>query len=138
MIVEETTEFFKRFKEPSGKMEAYSTFGKLIIYTASRCLMGKEIRAALDETVAQLYYDLDQGFQPINFMFPNLPLPSYKRRDRACRKMAELYSSIIKKRKETNDNVSQNVSQSLQMVSLLSTVCLEQCRSSSGIDGSDI
>lgn len=106
MIVEETTEFFKNFAKPSGKMEAYSTFGKLIINTASRCLMGKEIRANLDSSVAKLYYDLDQGFQPINFMFPNLPLPSYRRRDIACQKMAELYTSIIKKRKETGDNVS--------------------------------
>lgn len=106
MIVEETTEFFKQFKKPAGLMEAYETFGKLIICTASRCLMGKEIRENLDGNVAKLYYDLDQGFQPLNFMFPNLPLPSYKRRDAACEKMAELYSSIIRKRKENNDNVS--------------------------------
>ena len=106
MIVKETTEFFKQFEKPSGLMEAYGTFSKLIICTASRCLMGKEIREALDDTVAGLYYDLDQGFQPINFMFPNLPLPSYKRRDEACEKMANLYSSIIQRRKKDNDNVS--------------------------------
>ena len=105
MIVEETTEFFKQFKKPSGVFDAYSTFGQLIICTASRCLMGKEIRAALDESVAGLYYDLDQGFKPINFMFPNLPLPSYKRRDIACEKMANIYSSIIQRRKKENDNV---------------------------------
>ncbi|KAI9264233.1 lanosterol 14-alpha demethylase [Phascolomyces articulosus] len=113
MIVEETTEFFKQFKKPSGLMEAYSTFGELIICTASRCLMGKEIRAALDESVAGLYYDLDQGFKPINFMFPNLPLPSYKRRDIACEKMANLYSSIIQRRKAENDNSNADLLQAL-------------------------
>lgn len=107
MIVEETTDFFKKFAKPTGHMDAYETFGSLIIYTASRCLMGKEIRANMDGSVAGLYYDLDQGFKPINFIFPNLPLPSYRRRDIARKKMAELYSSIIQRRKAEGDNVSE-------------------------------
>ncbi|KAI8138920.1 lanosterol 14-alpha demethylase [Fennellomyces sp. T-0311] len=106
MIVQETTEFFKQFKKPEGVIDAYSTFGKLIICTASRCLMGKEIREALDETVAGLYYDLDQGFQPINFMFPNS-------RFRPCEKMANLYSSIIQRRKRDNDNSNADLLQAL-------------------------
>lgn len=106
MIVDEVTDFCNtHFKKPSGSFDAYHTFGELIICTASRCLMGKEIRANLDGDVAKLYYDLDQGFQPINFIFPNLPLPSYWRRDEACKKMAELYSSIIQRRRAENDNV---------------------------------
>lgn len=106
LIVEETKNFFAKMQKPTGSFDAYSTFSKLIICTASRCLMGKEIRSRLDDGVAKLYYDLDQGFQPINFMFPNLPLPSYRRRDEACQKMADLYSSIIQRRKDENDNVS--------------------------------
>jgi sterol 14-demethylase len=109
MIVKETEDFFKNYPKPTGLMEAYSTFGKLIILTASSCLMGKEIRASLDDTVADLYYDLDQGFKPINFIFPNLPLPSYRRRDTAREKMAALYSSIIQRRKADNDNVSRRM-----------------------------
>ncbi|KAI8981428.1 lanosterol 14-alpha demethylase [Pilobolus umbonatus] len=113
MIVEEVTDFFKDFKKPGGTFDAYSTFGQLIICTASRCLMGKEIRANLDKNVAKLYYDLDQGFQPINFMFPNLPLPSYRRRDEACKKMAEIYSSIIQRRKRENDMENSDLLQAL-------------------------
>jgi sterol 14-demethylase len=105
MIVKETEDFFRNYAKPSGLMEVYSAFGKLIILTASSCLMGKEIRANLDDTVADLYYDLDQGFKPINFIFPNLPLPSYRRRDYARNKMAALYSSIIQRRRNENDNV---------------------------------
>lgn len=81
--------------------------------------MGKEIRSRLDEGVAKLYYDLDQGFQPINFMFPNLPLPSYRRRDEACQKMADLYSSIIQRRKKENDNVNMPTSMFWLCVSFL-------------------
>ncbi|SAM06979.1 hypothetical protein [Absidia glauca] len=113
MIVKETEDFFKNYPKPTGLMEAYSTFGKLIILTASSCLMGKEIRASLDDTVADLYYDLDQGFKPINFIFPNLPLPSYRRRDTAREKMAALYSSIIQRRKADNDNSNSDLLQAL-------------------------
>ncbi|GAN01879.1 cytochrome P450 [Mucor ambiguus] len=113
MIVDEVTDFFKDFKKPTGTFDAYHTFGSLIICTASRCLMGKEIRAGLDGNVAQLYYDLDQGFQPINFIFSNLPLPSYRKRDEACKKMAELYSSIIQRRKAENDNTNADLLQAL-------------------------
>ncbi|CDH60545.1 cytochrome p450 [Lichtheimia corymbifera JMRC:FSU:9682] len=113
LIVEETKNFFAKMQKPTGSFDAYSTFSKLIICTASRCLMGKEIRSRLDDGVAKLYYDLDQGFQPINFMFPNLPLPSYRRRDEACQKMADLYSSIIQRRKDENDNSNADLLQAL-------------------------
>ncbi|KAI7895803.1 lanosterol 14-alpha demethylase [Mucor mucedo] len=113
MIVDEVVDFFKDFKKPSGTFDAYHTFGSLIICTASRCLMGKEIRANLDKSVAQLYYDLDQGFQPINFIFPNLPLPSYRKRDAACKKMAEVYSGIIQRRRRENDNTNSDLLQAL-------------------------
>lgn len=105
MIVEEVEGFFKNYKKPTGAFDAYHTLGELIICTASRCLMGKEIRASLDDSVAGLYYDLDQGFKPINFIFPNLPLPSYRKRDVARQKMTDLYSSIIARRKAENDFV---------------------------------
>lgn len=39
------------------------------------------------------------GFTPINFLFPNLPLESYRKRDRANKKMTEFYVDIIKKRR---------------------------------------
>ncbi|KAF8754120.1 cytochrome P450 [Rhizoctonia solani] len=61
--------------------------------------MRKEVRSNLDKSFAQLYQDLDGGFTPINFLFPNLPLPSYWRRDRAQQKMSDFYVNIIEKRK---------------------------------------
>ncbi|CAO3600472.1 unnamed protein product [Absidia cylindrospora] len=113
IIVKETEDFFKKYTKPTGLMEAYGTFGQLIILTASSSLMGKEIRACLDDTVADLYYDLDQGFKPINFILPNLPLPSYRRRDVAREKMTELYSSIIERRKAEKDESNDDLLQAL-------------------------
>jgi len=64
-----------------------------------------DVCSNLDATFAQLYTDLDGGFTPLNFMFPNLPLESYRKRDRAQRKMAEFYINIIKARKEGTSTV---------------------------------
>ncbi|KAI6108041.1 cytochrome P450 [Pisolithus sp. B1] len=77
---------------------------QITILTASRTLQGKEVRDGLDKSFSELYADLDGGFTPINFLFPNLPLASYRRRDEAHKKMSDFYVDIIRKRKETFDH----------------------------------
>ncbi|KAI9221074.1 cytochrome P450 [Blastocladiella britannica] len=99
MIEDETRNYFARWdRMHGGQQELFKALAELVIMTASRCLMGPEIRSKLDESVAGLYHDLDQGFQPINFLFEWLPLPSYARRDVAHAKMRDLFMSIIAKR----------------------------------------
>ncbi|KAH8830885.1 cytochrome P450 [Flagelloscypha sp. PMI_526] len=82
-----------------GSFDVVDALSELIILCASRTLQGKEVRADLDKSFAQLYNDLDGGFTPINFLFPNLPLPSYWRRDRAQKKMSDFYIGIMNKRR---------------------------------------
>ncbi|ODV89757.1 hypothetical protein CANCADRAFT_143299 [Tortispora caseinolytica NRRL Y-17796] len=76
---------------------------ELTIFTASHCLQGEEVRSQFDTSFAQLYTDLDHGFTPLNFVFPHLPLPSYRKRDEAQRKISRLYQDIIEKRRKNND-----------------------------------
>ena len=85
--------------------EAFKAMSKLIILTASRALQGKEVRDSLNSEFAQYFHDLDAGFTPINFMFPNLPLPSYRKRDKAQQAMSDFYLSIMKKRREGSSEV---------------------------------
>jgi sterol 14-demethylase len=59
----------------------------------------------MDKTFSQLYTDLDGGFTPLNFLFPNLPLESYRKRDRAQKKMSDFYVDIIRRRKASNGDV---------------------------------
>lgn len=99
IIEQETTNYFKRWKGKSGESEIFTALSELTIMTASACLMGPEIRSQLDERVAKLYHDLDQGFQPINFLFKWLPIPSYWRRDRANAEMRSLFLRIMKQRR---------------------------------------
>lgn len=71
----------------------------LIILTASRCLLGREVRDKLFDDVSSLFHDLDNGMLPISVIFPHLPIPAHRRRDQARQKLAEIFSSIIGSRK---------------------------------------
>lgn len=108
-IREEVLSYFKKsnnFRTAShstGISNVMATQPEITIFTASRSLMGKEMRDRFDESFAGLYSDLDKGFTPINFVFPNLPLPSYQRRDLAQQKISRAYMGLIEKRRSTND-----------------------------------
>lgn len=86
----------------SGSAKIAPIMAEMTLFTASRCLQGKEVREKLDSSFAKLYHDLDDGFQPINFMLPWAPLPQNKRRDAANRTMTQIYTDIINARREKN------------------------------------
>ena len=77
---------------------------QITLFTASRTLQGIEVRKQLDTTFAKLYHDLDDGFQPINFMLPWFPLPQNRRRDIGQKKMTKIYTDIINTRRAAGDN----------------------------------
>jgi sterol 14-demethylase len=108
-----TSHYTRRWKGEKGTDELSQAVAELTIMTASRCLMGKEVRAQLDETVADLYTDLDKGFTALNFMFPYLPLPSYRNRDAAHIKMRNLFMDIMKERRNKNDMDNSDMLQAL-------------------------
>lgn len=89
---------FSHLQGTTGILDVPAAMSELTIYTASRSLQGREVRAQLDSTVAGLFHDLDMGFTPINFLIPWAPLPHNRARDRAQRKMTQLYLDIIQKR----------------------------------------
>lgn len=99
----ELENFFKtssQFKGSSGLVNLPPVMASITLFTTSLTLQGREVRAQLDSTFAKLYHDLDDGFQPINFMLPWFPLPANRRRNRAQRRLTELFGKIIKERKE--------------------------------------
>ncbi|KAG8922031.1 Lanosterol 14-alpha-demethylase [Tulasnella sp. 418] len=89
-----------------GRFHCFRSLAQITILTAARTLQGDEVRSGMDKTFADLYSDLDGGFTPMNFLFPNLPLPSYWRRDRAHQKMSNYYVNIIRKRREEGGDFS--------------------------------
>ncbi|WRT66152.1 uncharacterized protein IL334_003105 [Kwoniella shivajii] len=119
LIEDECEEFFKHdlglsASKPSVKVDLLKTMSEMIILTASRTLQGKEVRKHVNGKFAQYYEDLDGGFTPINFMFPNLPLPSYRRRDKAQKAMSDFYMKIIEERKKGETDHEFDMISSLQ------------------------
>nr|AIY55347.1 cytochrome P450 monooxygenase CYP51 [Wickerhamiella domercqiae] len=101
-IVKEVTDYMsnrEKFPGPGELLNVLNVTPELTIYTASRTLMGDEMRAKFSKRTAQLYGDLDKGFKPLNFVFPNLPLPYYKRRDIAREEIKGQYLEVIKRRR---------------------------------------
>jgi sterol 14alpha-demethylase len=98
--VEDYVSTSPRFKGQSGECNITEAMAEITIYTASASLQGKEIRSKFDSTFAVLYRHLDDGFQPINFMLPRLPLPQNRRRDHAQKVMEQLYGDIIQQRRQ--------------------------------------
>ncbi|KAF8920363.1 cytochrome P450 51 [Mucidula mucida] len=89
---------------------------QITILTASRTLQGKTIRSRLDKSFAEVFQDLDGGFTPVNFLFPNLPLPNYRARDLAHKKITQFYMDIIRERRENRagDDVEYDIVNALR------------------------
>lgn len=92
-----------------GSFHAFKTMSEITILTASRTLQGEEVRSKLDKTFANRYQDLDGGFTPINFLFPNLPLESYRKRDRAQKAMSDFFVDILKEKQAGVSQVCKDV-----------------------------
>lgn len=93
-------DYFSKWGD-SGEVDLKYELEHLIILTASRCLLGREVRDKLFDDVSALFHDLDNGMLPISVLFPYLPIPAHRRRDRARKKLAEIFSNIIGSRKSS-------------------------------------
>jgi len=112
IISDEVNNYFKRspiFKGPSGIADLPPAMAQITIFTASHALQGKEIRDKFDESLADLYHDLDMGFSPVNFMLHWAPLPWNKRRDHAQRTVAKIYMDTIKSRRAKGETNAQDM-----------------------------
>ncbi|KAK5635991.1 hypothetical protein RRF57_011703 [Xylaria bambusicola] len=89
----------KCFRGTSGKVNISTAMAEITLFTAGRALQGAEVRKKLTAQFAELYHDLDMGFQPINFLMPWAPLPQNRRRDAAHLKMRSVYMDLIKDRR---------------------------------------
>lgn len=87
----------------SGEIDLLEFMKQLTIYTSSHCLLGKEFRYELNEEFAQIYHDLERGINPLAFVFPYLPLPVFRRRDKARVRIEQLVTEIIARRQRQRE-----------------------------------
>lgn len=81
-----------------GEVDLLDFFSELTIYTSSACLIGKEFRDELTPEYFREFYELEKGTDALAYVNPNLPLPIFRARDRARRRLVELLSEVFERR----------------------------------------
>ncbi len=100
----------------SGTIDLLEFFAELTIYTSSGALIGPDFREELDGTLVPLFADLERGTDPMAYVNPYLPLPSFRKRDRARRHMVA-YLQAIFERRERDARQCQDLFQILRGIS---------------------
>jgi sterol 14-demethylase len=105
-IEKETLDYLRERWNPSsgtGVINLLDALSELTILTSSRCLHGDDVRENLFAEVSKIYHDLDKGVTPISFFFPYAPIEAHRRRDEARKEMVEIFSKVIRQRKQSGD-----------------------------------
>jgi sterol 14-demethylase len=96
-MVDETQSWLDQLGD-RGEAELDDSFSTLAMRIAARALMGEEIRRSLDRFIP-LFFDLARGMDFV--LPPNLPLPRFRRRDRARVQLRELVAPIVMQRRNS-------------------------------------
>lgn len=102
-IIKETESFFDERWVNEGEVDLRHDLAELIILTASRCLMGPEVRERMVSKVATLFQQLDEGLTPLSFFFPYAPIEKHRIRDKARIEMASMFRQIMEERLQNPD-----------------------------------
>lgn len=97
-IVRETEEYFAKWGD-AGEVDLYHVLSELTIMTASRCLLGREIRENVQHRFADLYQDLSDGMSHLSFFATNLPTTAHRKRNAARAEIAAMFTKVIQERR---------------------------------------
>ena len=98
MMVKEAYMFFEKWGD-EGEVDLLNELSELIVLTASRCLLGREIRENLFSEVTALVHDLDKGMVPLSVFFPYAPIKAHRKRDKARKDLARIFDKVIQDRR---------------------------------------
>ena len=73
------------------------------LYTSNRSLVGEQYRRQMTPRFHEIYKDLENGVNPIAYLYPHAPLPSFKRRDAARAELVQMVDKIIDDRKAMSE-----------------------------------
>ena len=98
-VMQEETETYVESWGDAGEIDLPAVMNELTVFIATRCLVGDELRQRISSEFAHLFHDLEGGINLVAFFNPYLPLPAFRRRDRARARIAELIGTVIAERR---------------------------------------
>ena len=98
-VMREEVEAYVEGWGDEGEVDLLVALNELTVFIASHCLIGGEFRRRLSKEFAHLYHDLEGGITLLAFVNPYLPLPAFRRRDRARARVTALISGVIAERR---------------------------------------
>lgn len=109
VIESEVNSMIARFGD-EGELDLLEFMKELTIYTSTHCLVGPEFRRDMTSRFAELYGQLEKAVNPIAYVYPYLPIPTFRRRDAARVELVEMINSMIEARKRLDDKPSDGLS----------------------------
>lgn len=98
-VMQEEAETYTDAWGEAGEVDLAVALNELTVFIATRCLIGEEIRRRVTREFAHLYHDLEGGINLLAFFNPHLPLPAFRRRDRARRAIAAMIGAVMAERR---------------------------------------
>ncbi|KAM3271267.1 hypothetical protein ACQJBY_041820 [Aegilops geniculata] len=99
-MLQEVEDFFAKWGE-EGVVDLKLEFEQLLMLISGRCLLGKEVRENMFDEVYTLFREIEKGVTLISFLFPYLPTPANRQRDRARIRLTEILSNVVESRKSS-------------------------------------
>ncbi|KAF7069901.1 hypothetical protein CFC21_075474 [Triticum aestivum] len=100
-MLQEVEGYFAKWGE-EGIVDLKLEFEKLLMLISSRCLLGKEVRENMFDEVYTLFHEIeDNGVTLISFLFPYLPTPANRKRDKARIRLTQILSDVVDSRKNS-------------------------------------
>uniref|UniRef100_A0A2P2IAQ8 Lanosterol 14-alpha demethylase n=1 Tax=Hirondellea gigas TaxID=1518452 RepID=A0A2P2IAQ8_9CRUS len=97
-IANESAMYFNSWPD-AGECDFHKEMSELTALSASRCLLGDEIRGKISK-FGPLYQKLSDGLSHISVLFPYLPTKAHRERDKARAQIHDLFIEVIEKRRE--------------------------------------
>ncbi len=96
----------------AGVMDLSDEMLRLAQFVAGHALIGPQYQQELGEGFWDLYLDISRSLDPI--LPPNLPLPKFRRRDKAKAAINKIFHEMIEKRRQHPDRYDDLISTLLQ------------------------
>jgi sterol 14-demethylase len=82
-----------------GVVDIYEYMQTLTSFTSSHCLLGPEFRNEMSDEFARVYHALERSIVPLAYLNARLPIPTFRKRDKARARLGEMVSEIVNRRR---------------------------------------